>query len=561
MSTLRPYQYELKRAIYTAWQDVTTPNVLGVAPTGAGKTVLFSDILQEHRGASVAIAHRQELVSQISLALARNGVRHRIIGAKTTLKACVAIHFHELGRSYVDPSAPCAVAGVDTLVRMDKRDAWLHQVTLGVQDEAHHMLANNKWGKAASMFPNARWLGVTATPIRADGAGLGRHADGLMDTMVLAPSMRELISMGYLTPYRIFAPPSDIDMHDVPLSAGGDFSPPALSKAVHKSHITGDVVQHYVKHANGKLGITFCVDVAAAVDQATAFKAAGIPAEVVSANTPDLLRANILAKFRKREILQLVNVDLFGEGFDLPAIEVVSMARPTASLNLFVQSFGRGLRLMLDPTIAATWDQYDDEMRRELIAKSNKPYAIILDHVGNTLRHGLPDAPRPWTLDRRDRRARNTADGVIPVRTCPGCALSYERFHTCCPYCGFIPEPAGRSLPEQVDGDLMELTPEALDRLRGDLDAAQTFTVPYGAEPIVVNSQRKFHHERLEARERLRQAVALWCGRHTSQTDEGTMRREQKRFYLRFGIDVLTAQTLNRADSEALLARVEADRT
>ena len=206
---LRPYQAKAKQYIYDAW-DQGFVNVLAVLPTGAGKTVLFSDIIHDHRGASCAIAHRQELVSQISLALARDKVRHRIIGPKSVVKLCVNLHMLELGASYYDPSSTCAVAGVDTLVRRgDELNGWLESVTLCVQDEAHHVLESNKWGTAFKMFPNAKGLGVTATPLRADGKGLGRHVDGLFDTMVEGPGMRDLIEMGFLTEYRVFAPPSD----------------------------------------------------------------------------------------------------------------------------------------------------------------------------------------------------------------------------------------------------------------------------------------------------------------------------------------------------------------
>ena len=335
---LRPYQAQLKADIYKIWQSNPRANVLAVAATGSGKTVLFSDVIHDHKGASVAVAHRQELVSQISLALARNGVRHRIIGVSSLTKICVQLHMMEIGASYFDPTAMCAVAGVDTLIRM-KDDPWFRQVTLGIQDEAHHMLGNNpsnmnKWGRAATMFPNARWLGVTATPNRADGRGLGRHAEGIMDAMVLAPAMRDLINMGYLTDYRIFAPPSDIKLEDVPVTASGEFSQEPLRKAVHASHIVGDVVAHYRRLAMGKLGVTFAVDVESATEIAQSFNDAGIPAAIVHAETPTYDRVRLLNMFKKRELLQLVNVDLFGEGFDLPAIEVVSMARPTHSFPL-----------------------------------------------------------------------------------------------------------------------------------------------------------------------------------------------------------------------------------
>ena len=528
--TLRPFQAQAKREIYAAW-SAGMRNVLAVAPTGSGKTVLFSDILHEYRGASVAIAHRQELVSQISLALARNGVRHRIIGQPALVRTCVSQHVAETGRSYYDPQARCAAAGVDTLIRGDAADPWFGQVGLWVMDEAHHLLRDNKWGSAAAMFPAAHGLGVTATPCRADGRGLGRHADGLIDVMVEAPGMRELISDGYLTDYRIFAPPSDLDLSGVGISAGGDFSPDPLRRAVHASHILGDVVQHYLRIAPGKLGVTFAVDIEAATEQAAAFRAAGVPAEIVSSKTPDAARAAILRRFARGEIRQLLNVDLFGEGFDLPAIECVSMARPTQSYCLFCQQFGRALRPM-----------------------NGKPHALIIDHVGNVHRHGLPDAPRVWSLDRRERRSRGGPADVVPVRTCPECTGTYDRvLGMTCPYCGETAEPVGRGSPEQVDGDLYELTPEALARLRGEIDAPAA----YHPDPMIARSLIARHAEKREAVEALRAAMAAWAGRYSQATDEATVRDLQRRFWLTYGVDVLSAQALGRADAEALRARVE----
>ncbi len=338
---LRPYQNELEQAVFDAW-NTGAPNVLAVAATGSGKTVLFTEIIRQHEGCSVAIAHRQELVGQISVALARNGVRHRIIAPQNVIRNIVQIHMTEFGRSYYNPSARCAVAGVDTLIRMDPETEWFKRVTLGIQDEAHHMLRANKWGRAALMFPNARWLGVIATPMRADGQGLGMDAQGIMHRMVQAPTMRDLIRMGYLTDYRVFAQNvADLNLDDIPISAGGDFSLDPLRHAVHESKIVGSVVDHYLKLARGKLGVTFAVDVESAHEIADAFNAADIPAAVVSAGTPDSDRVQILKRFRNRELLQLVNVDIFGEGFDLPAIEVVNFARPTQSFPLFAQQFGR----------------------------------------------------------------------------------------------------------------------------------------------------------------------------------------------------------------------------
>ena len=559
---LRPFQAALEHDIYQAWHNGAV-NVMPVAATGSGKTVILSKILYDEPGASAAIAHRQELVSQISIALARNGVRHRILGAKkesNLIRSISALQVAELGSSFFDPNAKTGVGGVDTVIRMDPTDPFFMQTRLVVQDEAHHVLKANKWGIAAGMFPNARSLLPTATPLRADGKGLGRHADGLVDVMVLAPSMRDIINMGYLTDYRIFAPPSDLDLSQVALSqATGDFNADQLRKAVHKSHITGDVVAHYLKLAPGKLGVTFAVDVEAATEIAGAFRAAGVPAEVVSAKTPDALRSQILRRFKAREVMQLVNVDLFGEGFDLPAIEVVSFARPTESFALFCQQFGRALRLMLPKEAAAVHAHLTDAQRKAAIAASEKPVAYIIDHVNNVLRHGLPDARREWSLDRRERRSSGKSD-AIPMRVCvnPECIQPYERIYKCCPYCGHYPPPPSRSAPEFVDGDLLELDAETLAALRGEIARIDGDPViPYGAGPEVVGAVRRRHWERREGQKALRNVIAWWAGLETAQ---GRGESESyRRFFHRFGVDVANAQTLNAKEAAELAGRVAVD--
>lgn len=534
----RGYQQTLIDGAFDFWRSGGR-NLMLVLPTGGGKTVVFSRIAAASQLATCAIAHRGELVSQISLAFAREGLRHRIVGPLALSRRCSVAHVEELGRDFVAPNSHIAVAGVDTLVKLPDSDPLFSQTRLWIQDECHHLLTTTKWGKAASRFPQAFGLGVTATPSRADGRGLGRHADGLFDHMLVGPSMRDLINAGYLTDYRPFVPPSDvpIDLSNVGTSESGDYSPPQLSAARRKSSITGDVVKHYLRIAPGKLGVTFDVDVESATETAAAYRAEGVPAEIVSGKTPDGLRAEILRRFRRREILQLVNVDLFGEGFDLPAIEVVSMARPTQSFPLFAQQFGRSLRIM-----------------------DGKPYAIIIDHVGNILRHGLPDQPRAHTLDRRERRSRNAVNDVVPTRVCanPTCNGAYERVLVACPYCGTVPAPAARSTPEQVDGDLHELDPEVLRRMRGEverIDGAPRF--PANAGPEVVGAIKRTHWERQQAQAALRHVMAVWGG---WQGHLGRPNAEaQRRFYFKFGIDVGSAQALNAADANALADRVSAD--
>lgn len=566
---LRPFQSALERDIYQAW-NAGAANVMPVAATGSGKTVLLSKLLYDEPGASIAIAHRQELVSQISIALARNGVRHRLVGAKkgsNLIRVISALQTAELGYSFFDPNAKTGVGGVDTVIRMDEGDAWFKQVRFGVQDEGHHVLKANKWGQAAGMFPNARWLFPTATPLRADGRGLGRQADGLVDAMVLAPTMREIINMGYLTDYRIFAPPSDFHREQVHVSEStGELNRQELSKARKASTITGDVVAHYLKLAPGKLGVTFDTDVESATDTAAAFRAAGVPAEVVSAKTPDHLRAQILRRFKAREILQLVNVDLFGEGFDLPAIEVVSFARATESFALYCQQFGRALRLMLSKEAAAVHASLTDEGRRAAIAASEKPVAIIIDHVGNVIRHGLPDAYREWSLDRRERRGGKKSD-AIPLRVClpwtdangveyQGCKQPFERVYKECPYCACpIPPPPARSGPEYVDGDLMELDADTLNTLRGEIARVDgDFYAPKGMPWEAQIAARRNWDARREGQAALRNVIAWWAGLESAQ---GRGESESyRRFYFKFGVDVANAQTLGAREAAELAERV-----
>lgn len=535
----RYYQAELKQDVRAEWA-AGARNVLAVLPTGGGKTWTFSEIVKAHIGAACAIAHRQELVSQISLSFAKHKVRHKIIGPDKVVKLVNRLHMEELGQSFYHPSAPVAVAGVDTLIKKKGAafDHWCKSVGLWVTDEAHHLCVGNKWGKAAAMFPNARGLGVTATPTRTDGKGLGSHADGVFDAMVEGPGMRDLIGQGYLTDYRIFAPPSDLDLSSVKIGSDGDYSKPTLKAAVRKSHVVGDVVKHYLRIAPGKLGITFASDVETATDIAAQFNASGVPAEVVSAKTPDADRVRILRRFKNRELLQLVNVDLFGEGFDLPALEVVSMARPTQSFGLYAQQFGRALRVM-----------------------AGKEHAIIIDHVGNVVRHGLPDTPRVWTLDRRDRTSRDKPTDVIPVKACPSCTAVYERITQTCPYCGFEAKPTARSGPEFVDGDLCELDPATLAAMRGqaidlDLTPAQ-YLANSGAgylPHVAAMSAAKNHSKKQDAQRLLRESIAWWAGyqQAAGRPDSESYRR----FYFKFGIDVLSAQALGRKEAETLTGKI-----
>lgn len=559
MSRCRPYQLDVKNECYRAWHEGVRC-VMPVVPTGGGKTVIVGEIIREFDVPTCAIAHRQELVGQISTALAREGIRHSLLAPKDVIRSIVAGHIETVGRSYYNANSHVRVAGVDTLVRINAaNDPWFASVRLCVEDEGHHVLKGNKWGQAFSMFANALGLFPTATACRADGRGLGLHADGLVDQLVFGPTMRQLIDMGYLTDYRVICSEPSVDLADVDVSdATGDFNQYQVRKAVHRSsRLVGDVVREYLRWAGGKLGVTFAVDVESATEIAKAYNEAGVPAAVVTAKTPDDLRRSILRRFRNRELLQLVNVDLFGEGFDLPAIEVVSMARPTQSYSLYAQQFGRALRLMISDILAVAWDTYTDAQRRDFIAHSIKPKAMIIDHVENIKRHNLPDKPRGWSLDRRDKRSSVKVTDAIPGRVCinEDCAQFYERVHKCCPYCGFYPPPAERSSIVLVDGDLTELDEATLAMMRGaEIDLDAPIYVPQHLDGAAARAAWNGVNEKLIAQRELRHAIGSWAAVHSADDDSTNYRR----FFHTFGIDVSAAKTLKRKDAEELAARIAA---
>lgn len=535
---LRDYQIRIRDEVLTAWNSVR--NVIAVAPTGSGKTVIKAHIAASANVPTVMIAHRQELLGQISLSLARMKKHHRIIAPRGVVAEIVRQHVEDCGDSYYTLGSDRVVAGVDTLLRLDpSRERWFNRVQLWDIDEAHHVLPSNKWGSATKLFPNARGLGVTATPIRADRKSLGRLTGGMFDHMVVGPSMRELITLGFLSDYRVFVPPQSIDRTKLEISGTtGDFNATKLRDASHESTITGDIVRDYQRFAAGKRGITFVVDVQTASAVSAAFNSAGIRAEAISAKTPDAVRSEYLRRFRLGEIRQLVNVDLFGEGFDVPGVEVVSMGRPTESYGLYVQQFGRALR-----------------------PSPGKDHAIIIDHVGNVVQHRLPDRERNWILDDPHGRRARKADDDIPLTVCLGCMQPFEAYRSACTWCGLRRVKAGGGGPrtiEQVDGDLVELDPATLAAMRGEVARVDgRAQIPYGTPEAVERAVKRRHAERQDAQAGLRSAIADWAGveRFGRGLDDGEINRL---FYLRFGIDILTAQTLGAREASELTARLRA---
>lgn len=540
MQPLRPHQVDAVDRVTECWNS-GDKDVCLVLPTGAGKTRVMAEFARLETGITLIVAHRKELVSQIALAVATQKVKHRFIAQKSAVKFSTNQQMKKLGFSYFVPSANVIIASAQTLVNA-KYERWHDDVTLYMTDEGHHLTKESTWGKCREKFKNARGLCVTATPIRADGKGLGRHASGYIDSMIVGPSMRELIKLNYLADYDLIVEETDLDLAMVEISKStGDFNKPQLNKAVSESRIVGDSVETWLKYAKDKLTVVFAVSVESSEELAEEFRNNGINAESISAKNSDEERASILDRFERRKTLVLVNCDLFGEGFDAPAIECCMMDRPTESYSLFCQQFGRALR-------------YVPGKR-----------ALIIDKVGNIRRFmargfPLPDNHYRWSLDDADRKQSAKSDDAESVTTCtnvPACGFPYPSDLQCCPYCGEVPKKTERKGPPRVEGNLTLLTPEELEELRSalidtnrDPEQVKSMMLKAGAPSIAAMGAAKNIRLLNEAQETLRESIAVWAGK---QRDEGlSAEQAMTKFYKTFGIDIMTAQSLNRKEAEKL---------
>ena len=527
-------------------------------------TVCFSALIDQHKGGAAAVVHRKEIVTQISMALATLGIKHRIVAPAEVVTAIRKKHLKRFGRQFIDRSSLVGVVSVQTLTskaseKNKELQRWINQVTLTVFDEGHHYVEEGLWAKAVHMMELAKLLFVTATPERADGKGLGAGQGGFAETMIEGPQTYWLIREGYLCGYKghYFCPPTNLDTSDIPLTKNGDLNTAVMRKRVVASDLVGDVVKHYRNYCDGKRAIVFATDVATAMEMEGRYRAAGISASQLNGATDPHVRDDTIEAFERGDIKVLINVDLFDEGFDVPAVEAVILARPTESLAKFLQMIGRALRVIY----AEGYDLNTTEGRLAAIAASEKPYAVVIDAVRNWERgHGMPHWPRGWTMDARVKGSRGKSD-TVPQRVCLACSQPYEKFYDVCPACGMPPPPpAERSTPDQVDGDLYALDDEALsaifekirvadlteDEFRADLYAR-------GVPKIGHNQLTRKHNENVYRRKVLRELVGWWMG---LQPPDRTMSEKYKRFKIRFGVDIGTAFTLKAAETDALIARI-----
>ena len=443
MMQLYDYQIALERGIFDAYRRGRNA-VCTVLPTGGGKTLVAASLVSKvaAKGKRVyLLAHRRELVGQLSAALERADIRHGLIRPDCA----------ETG----DLVQVCMVQTLARRIKLDKSGRYYAGGGLVVVDECHHAVFDNQWGDVLRHLGcgdgSARLLGLTATPCRLDGKGLGADSGGFFDCLVQGPTVEELIAKGRLSPFVVYQPATGLDLSGVAVRRG-DYVSSQLAEAVEKARI--DPVPRYRELLQGAPSIAFTIDIKESEAVRGQFQAAGYSAAVLTGKTPDRERLRLLRDLGRGGLNVLASCNVISEGTDVPEVVGALLLRPTASLSLDWQQKGRVLRVL-----------------------PGKERAIILDYVGNSTRHGIPTDPVSWSLD-----GLGNAGTGSTGKNCFRCLAWMPNSAKRCPGCGM--EIVGRPAdPAQArldlepvnirDVNLVELTPEIRAAIRANRERAE----------------------------------------------------------------------------------------
>lgn len=410
--------------------------VLGQAATGYGKTFISGWMIRQtvERGNDVIFCvHRHQLLTQTSRQLKELGIEHQFIAP---------------GVPY-DPNIKVSVAMLQTLVRRKNK---LKPPKLLINDEAHISASRTGSEIIDWVKSNGGWIiGITATPRRTDGKGLGKH----YDIMIKGPSTKWLIENNRLSPYDIYGPDLLPDLKSVP-SRAGDWQAEALEVVLNKTTITGSAIEMYRALADGEPCIVFCITVKHAYDVARDFCDAGYRFVAVDAQTPNRVRERAISDLANGNIHGICNVALFVEGLDVPAATCAILLNATKSIIKFRQSVGRVLR-------------YVPGKR-----------AKIIDHVGNVFRHDLPCADIDWTLEDAPKKSRAESN-PISLSHCKSCRAIFPAALPVCPRCGEEKKPEEKKvntrkgrLRKITEEDMIRAAQEKLERKKEEW-AAKTY--------------------------------------------------------------------------------------
>jgi DNA repair protein RadD len=391
-----------------------------VLATGGGKTFIFSRItlgaLKKGKRV-VVVAHRRNIISQISLAMARDGIYHRVIADYKTVQKCVKLQRDKLGTDYINGLAPVVVGMVQTVWR---KSSLLEECDLFVIDEAHHSTSKMYKSCLEALLEHAKVLGVTATPVRGDGKGLGDIFQDLIEVI----SMRELIDMGYLCRPILFVPETQFANNNLH-TRGGDYTIEDLAADENNKTIYGDAVKKYAQVCPYVPAIVFAININESEAVAQQFRDGGFKFEAIHGKMEQSRQNELIDGLESGLYHGLVTCDLISEGTDIPIVGCVIQLRRTKSLGLWMQWLGRVLRPYPDCEL----------MKRDYMQKlivDGIHYAFILDHSNNHSRFGYIQNNRTWSLD----GTHVDHDIENPIANCPECKMVHSPAPAC-PYCGF----------------------------------------------------------------------------------------------------------------------------
>jgi superfamily II DNA or RNA helicase len=365
----------------------------------------------------LVLVHRRELLTQASRKLHDLGIDHGILAAGFPVR----LH------------APVQIASIQTLDARAIRSARMElpEADIVIVDEAHHARAKT-YAKLIDHYPHAIVLGMTATPCRADGLGLGNA----FDTIIECPPVQALIDGHWLVPTVVYAPTRP-NLKGVRVR-GGDYVKSELADRMDNAKLVGDIVEHWLRLGERRRTVVFATGVKHSLHIRDEFRLAGVLAEHIDGKTPTDERDLILAQLAKGEVELVSNAMVLTEGWDEPSVSCLVLARPTKSLGLYRQMVGRVLR-----------------------PSPGKTNAIILDHSGATFQHGFVEDPVEWTLDADQRAvneahaARCSAPDAPGLTTCPECQAVRLQGKPC-GSCGW--RPVEKAKPVLVaDGELGKL--------------------------------------------------------------------------------------------------------
>jgi len=428
MNLLRDYQRKAIEDIRSAFLK-GRKKILLVAPTGSGKTVIASSMIEktkQNQNFSLFVAHRRELVMQCSKKLAEFEIPHGVIMANKS------------GNVFADVQ----VVSIQTFAsRIHKDDFIKPQAQLIILDEAHRSTSSS-FRKLIAEYPEAYVIGLTATPCRSDGKGLGN----IYEELIECGNIRDLTKQGFLVPTRIVAP-SIPDLQDIRIIAG-DYEKSSLDKKMNTPKLVGDIVSHWIKFGENRPTVVFAVSIAHSKYIANIFKQNGVPSGHIDGEMPEIERERQLQKLNNGEIKILSNCMVLTEGWDQPKVSCVIIARPTKSYSLYLQMVGRSLRPAL-----------------------NKKDTLIIDHSGCVYEHGFPEDTPNWqlkTTTSKEKKKKEPKPIDEQPFTCVKCDTVYKptKEEPECPNCSFIPTKKEQIILIQ-QGRLVELPkikPNAQDK-------------------------------------------------------------------------------------------------